>query len=204
MHLFLYDQFFDKTINLLIIGTCECRLHGFSIIYRYETVIIRSFFIKSKPILKSSRAPHLPRGLLYQLYIFYLCDGDALAGTEWKIICFYCDASFAHLHILIIIEDLRLQHYFITLLQIIQNTHFLASSTQSLKYRFEHIHILHYFIPKDNMKMVKIALNLMLFACCIANHIAEEPNEQCSWRGFKECPIESSGSNPVCDNTVPF
>jgi hypothetical protein len=54
------------------------------------------------------------------------------------------------------------------------------------------------------MIMVKMALAFVLFSSCIAHLVQDEPNEQCSWRGFKECPIESSGSNPACDATVPF
>ena len=31
-----------------------------------------------------------------------------------------------------------------------------------------------------------------------------DPNEQCAWRGYHECPIDNSGSNPICDSTIPF
>lgn len=34
-------------------------------------------------------------------------------------------------------------------------------------------------------------------------HLAPYPNEQCMWRGYKTCPIETSGSDPVCDFTTP-
>jgi hypothetical protein len=54
------------------------------------------------------------------------------------------------------------------------------------------------------MALVKLGLFLLWLACCSAHLAQDDPNEQCSWRGFKECPIESSGSNPICDNTVPF
>jgi hypothetical protein len=47
-------------------------------------------------------------------------------------------------------------------------------------------------------------LAFVFFASCQSHLLQNDPNEQCSWRGFKECPIESSGSNPICDTTVPF
>lgn len=42
-----------------------------------------------------------------------------------------------------------------------------------------------------------------LLAVASAGQIRDDPNEQCSWRGLRDCPIESSGSAPICDNTNP-
>lgn len=52
------------------------------------------------------------------------------------------------------------------------------------------------------MNILILALALLLLARVDA-HIGVEPNEQCNWRGYSTCPIESSGSNPVCDATHP-
>jgi hypothetical protein len=45
-----------------------------------------------------------------------------------------------------------------------------------------------------------LVICLVALASC---HLSEEPNEQCSWRGLKDCPIESSGSGPICDHSNP-
>lgn len=53
------------------------------------------------------------------------------------------------------------------------------------------------------MLLGKLGLLLALLVNSSASLTQEEPNESCSWRGFKQCPIDSSGSNPICDNTNP-
>lgn len=48
--------------------------------------------------------------------------------------------------------------------------------------------------------------NILLLTFCVCLTVCSlsvEPNEQCSWRGYKSCPISSAGSNPVCDATTP-
>jgi hypothetical protein len=52
------------------------------------------------------------------------------------------------------------------------------------------------------MKMVSLALGLLLLVH-VSAYLGVEPNEQCNWRGFKTCPIESAGSSPLCDATNP-
>lgn len=55
------------------------------------------------------------------------------------------------------------------------------------------------------MRLVVLVLFLsaIVLTMSFKNSIRDDPNEQCSWRGDRICPIDSSGSNPVCDNTVP-
>jgi hypothetical protein len=52
------------------------------------------------------------------------------------------------------------------------------------------------------MNGLTLAIALVLLVHVHA-HIGAESNEQCSWRGYNTCPIESSGSNPACDATHP-
>lgn len=52
------------------------------------------------------------------------------------------------------------------------------------------------------MKSVDLILGLLLVVSATAS-LRVDPNEQCNWRGYKTCPIESSGSSPICDATNP-
>lgn len=52
-----------------------------------------------------------------------------------------------------------------------------------------------YLIPK-----FAVLVCLLTLTTC---QLSEEPNEQCNWRGLRDCPIESSGSSPICDHTNP-
>ncbi len=54
-----------------------------------------------------------------------------------------------------------------------------------------------------NPKYLFPIIVLLLLSLPSQAHIRYDPNEQCSWRGYKTCPIESSGSNPICDSTTP-
>lgn len=44
---------------------------------------------------------------------------------------------------------------------------------------------------------------VLLFLVHATAYLGVDPNEQCSWRGYKVCPIESAGSDPICDATNP-
>lgn len=52
------------------------------------------------------------------------------------------------------------------------------------------------------MQLLKATVLLICLAYSTAL-LLPDPNETCNWRGFKECPIDSSGSNPICDSTNP-
>ena len=51
------------------------------------------------------------------------------------------------------------------------------------------------------MKTILLTLACISLAACT---LSFEPNEQCSWRGYKSCPIDAAGSSPICDVTTPM
>jgi len=53
------------------------------------------------------------------------------------------------------------------------------------------------------MKLILCFALLAIIALSSTQIRKDEPNESCSWKGMHICPIESSGSYPVCDSTNP-
>jgi len=45
---------------------------------------------------------------------------------------------------------------------------------------------------------------LACLAICVLSSDFEPVSNSCAWRNYRYCPIDTSGSDPICDYTIPM